>query len=88
MIESAVDTFHTSSPTDNDADADDNYPLQRSKSYYDHPVSTQLPRSLYSPPVNFGFVTHSLYRSSFPQKENFAYLRRLRLKSVLYWPLA
>ena len=28
-------------------------------------------------------VTHNLFRSSFPQKENFAYLRKLGLKSVL-----
>jgi len=58
--------------------------LQRSKSYYDqHAISNPLPRLLYSPPVNFGMVTHNLYRSSFPQKENFAYIRRLGLKSVL-----
>jgi tyrosine-protein phosphatase SIW14 len=41
---------------------------------------------LYTPPVNFGMVTHNLYRSSFPQKENFAFLRKLGLKSVLYAP--
>ena len=84
MLESAVHTFHTSPPADVATRDDDNYPLQRSKSYYDHAISAQLPRLLYSPPVNFGMVTHSLYRSSFPQKENFAYLRRLGLKSVLY----
>jgi len=42
---------------------------------------------LYTPPVNFGMVTHNLYRSSFPQKENFPYLRKLGLKSVLYHPV-
>jgi hypothetical protein len=86
MLESAIDTFHTSPPADNDADADDNLPFQRPKSYYDPVIFVQLPRLLYSPPGNFGMVTHSLYRSSFPQKENFAYLRRLGLKSVLYCP--
>jgi tyrosine-protein phosphatase SIW14 len=84
MLESAVNTFHTSALVDDDADDVDNYPLQRSKLYYDYALSAQLPRILYSPPVNFGIVTHSLYRSSFPQKENFAYLRKLGLKSVLY----
>src|SRR5438046_483128 len=84
MLESTINTFHTSPPTTAAADDDDNYPLSLSKSYYDHAISIQLPRLLYSPPVNFGIVTHRLYRSSFPQKENFAYLRRLGLNSVLY----
>jgi len=42
-----------------------------------------LPPLLYTPPVNFAMVTHNLFRSSFPQKENFPYLRKLGLKSVL-----
>jgi hypothetical protein len=59
--------------------------LQRTKSYFEqHAISNPHPRLLYSPPVNFGMVTHNLYRSSFPQKENFAYIRKLGLKSVLY----
>ena len=55
----------------------------KSSSYCDLSPFQQLPRLLYTPPVNFGMVNHHLYRSSFPQPENFPYLRRLGLKSVL-----
>lgn len=40
------------------------------------------PRSL-SPPENFGPVINKIYRSSFPQPPNFAFLKTLNLKSVL-----
>ena len=86
MLESAVGTFHTILP-DSPSNDDEKPHLQHSISCYEHAIlSTQLPRLLYSPPVNFGMVTHGLYRSSFPKTENFAYLRRLGLKSVLYDP--
>ena len=55
----------------------------KSLTYYDISPLQQLPRLLYTPPVNFGMVNHRLYRSSFPQTENFPYLRKLGLKSVL-----
>src|SRR5271170_2250551 len=95
MLESALDSFHFLPQHDSNVmgDDDEDNPslppssLQRSKSYYDHhAILNPLPRLLYSPPANFGMVTHNLYRSSFPQKENFAYIRRLGLKSVLYCP--
>jgi tyrosine-protein phosphatase SIW14 len=82
MLESALKTIHIFPQTAEDEAEDDGSILYPSTS--DHAVSTPLPILLYTPPVNFGMVTHSLYRSSFPQKENFAYLRRLGLKSVLY----
>jgi len=58
--------------------------ILRPKQHQLNSTSIPLPQLLYTPPVNFGMVTHNLFRSSFPQKENFAYLRKLRLKSVLY----
>ena len=54
--------------------------------YFSTPLPKQFPSMQYTPPVNFGLVTHNLYRSSFPQKENFSYLHKLGLKSVLYVP--
>ena len=56
---------------------------RKTSSYYNISPFEQLPRLLYTPPVNFGMVSYRLYRSSFPQAENFPYLRRLGLKSVL-----
>jgi hypothetical protein len=89
MLESPMDTFHhiVSDPPlpDRLNDLNEGTPSRRrSKSHYESALTNPLPRILYSPPTNFGMVTHNLYRSSFPQKENFPYLRKLGLKSVLY----
>ncbi|ANB13089.1 putative tyrosine protein phosphatase SIW14 [Sugiyamaella lignohabitans] len=46
------------------------------------PPLLAAPNSLYCPP-NFGMVLGSIYRSSFPRPENFAFLKKLGLKSVL-----
>lgn len=35
-------------------------------------------------PDNFAVVTHSVYRSSFPKPENFSYIQKLGLKSILW----
>ena len=43
---------------------------------------------LYIPPGNFAAVARNLFRSSFPQKENFSYLRKLGLRSILYQSLS
>jgi hypothetical protein len=84
-LESTLESFHILSKSpDNSSKDEEQIPIiQRSRSYYEYYIHP-LPRILYSPPVNFGMVTHGLYRSSFPQKENFTYLRKLGLKSVLY----
>lgn len=36
-----------------------------------------------TPPENFAPVVHNIYRSSFPQANNFSFLKRLKLKSIL-----
>lgn len=36
------------------------------------------------PPLNFAIVEPGIYRSGFPNKRNFEYLKRLDLKSVIY----
>ena len=38
----------------------------------------------YVPPGNFALVCRGVYRSAFPKKRNFAFMRRLGLKAVLY----
>ena len=36
------------------------------------------------PPINFSLVAPGIYRSGHPNKKNLSFLRRLRLKSVMY----
>ena len=47
--------------------------------------SLHLPRhlTLVTPPENFAMVAPLIYRSAFPKAENFEYMKRLKLKSVL-----
>jgi len=40
--------------------------------------------SLLVPPLNFAMVTKGIYRSGFPNKKNFAFLKKLKLKSIMY----
>ena len=40
------------------------------------------------PPENFSMVENSLYRGGFPKKRHFPFLKRLRLKSILYVALS
>lgn len=37
----------------------------------------------YCPPENFALLEPGIYRSSFPMKRNFSFMRRLKLKSIL-----
>ncbi|ETO12454.1 hypothetical protein RFI_24923, partial [Reticulomyxa filosa] len=36
------------------------------------------------PPVNFAMVDKGVFRSGFPEKKNFDFLKRLKLKTVIY----
>ena len=40
--------------------------------------------SLLVPPLNFAMVSQGIYRSGFPNKKNFAFLKKLNLKSIMY----
>lgn len=42
-----------------------------------------LPLDLVTPPENFSFVCGKIYRSSFPRIENFKFLQKLKLKSII-----
>ncbi|KAH3666087.1 hypothetical protein OGAPHI_004276 [Ogataea philodendri] len=44
---------------------------------------TSAHRNIYTPPENFALVCGSIYRSSFPRIENFEFMLKLKLKSVL-----
>ena len=37
----------------------------------------------YNPPDNFALVSGMVYRSSFPKPDNFSYLKKLGLKTIL-----
>ncbi|GAA5914233.1 hypothetical protein JCM6882_004757 [Rhodosporidiobolus microsporus] len=47
------------------------------------PPSLPLDDSILAPPENFAMVSPGLYRSSFPRRANFSFLRSLGLKSVM-----
>ncbi|KAH7125285.1 tyrosine phosphatase family-domain-containing protein [Dendryphion nanum] len=50
------------------------------------PVDPRIPPRLHPvvPPINFGAVVEqSIYRSGYPQPENFGFLKSLKLKSIL-----
>lgn len=42
------------------------------------------PAEILVPPSNFAMVEAGIYRSGFPKKKNFPFLKRLGLKSILY----
>lgn len=46
-------------------------------------VQFSLPTKELTPPENFAPVINNIYRSSFPHPNNFTFLRKLKLKSVL-----
>ncbi|KAH7297535.1 hypothetical protein KP509_25G000700 [Ceratopteris richardii] len=41
-------------------------------------------RQLLIPPLNFGMVDDGVYRSGYPQPNNFSFLQTLRLRSIVY----
>lgn len=43
----------------------------------------RVPQTTMPAPSNFSMVVHGVYRSSFPRPENFAFLEKLQLKSIL-----
>lgn len=66
-------------------DADDKFDADASAKFqqdFENSDNSNLSRSL-TPPENFAPVINQIYRSSFPQPPNFAFLKTLNLKSVL-----
>ncbi|CDK27695.1 unnamed protein product [Kuraishia capsulata CBS 1993] len=46
-------------------------------------TNTSMPGGLVTPPENFSAVCGDIYRSSFPRTDNFEFLSRLKLKSII-----
>ncbi|TYJ55122.1 hypothetical protein B9479_004159 [Cryptococcus floricola] len=42
------------------------------------------PPSVVVPPINFSLVARGIYRSGHPNRKNFAFLKRLNLKGIIY----
>lgn len=54
-----------------------------------HPASTAPPRPLRGadvliPPLNFSIVSKGVYRAGYPNEKNISFLRKLKLRTVLY----
>ncbi|KAJ3367370.1 hypothetical protein GGF31_007535 [Allomyces arbusculus] len=43
-----------------------------------------MPNPVLVPPLNFAMVASGVYRSGYPNKKNYAFLKSLKLKSILY----
>ena len=52
-----------------------------SKSFQKMKITNEI---LFTPPVNFAKVYKGIYRSGFPTKKNFSFLRALKLKTIVY----
>ena len=48
------------------------------------PRSKPLQQPFLVPPSNFACIDRGIYRSSFPKKKNFAFLKRLGLKTIIF----
>lgn len=47
-------------------------------------ASTSIKSRVVVPPINFSLVAPGIHRSGHPNKKNFSFLRRLKLKSIMY----
>ncbi|KAG2205976.1 hypothetical protein INT47_005294 [Mucor saturninus] len=56
--------------------------------YYDScPVCYTRPGMPLVPPLNFAMIASGVYRSGHPNKQNFAFLRKLGLKTIMYFAM-
>ncbi|KAL9542266.1 hypothetical protein MBANPS3_008700 [Mucor bainieri] len=59
-----------------------------SKHHYDTcPICYTRPGMPLVPPLNFAMIASGVYRSGHPNKQNFAFLRKLGLKTILYFAM-
>ncbi|KAI0484112.1 tyrosine phosphatase family-domain-containing protein [Xylariaceae sp. FL0804] len=49
----------------------------------EHIMIERPPRSMPQPPVNFGTVTHSVYRSAYPAAADYSFIASLKLRSIV-----
>ncbi|RCH82573.1 hypothetical protein CU098_008816, partial [Rhizopus stolonifer] len=51
------------------------------------PICYTRPGMPLVPPLNFAMIASGVYRSGHPNKQNFAFLRKLGLKTILYFAM-
>eukprot|EP00761_Pharyngomonas_kirbyi_P001757 gb/GECH01001761.1/.p1 GENE.gb/GECH01001761.1/~~gb/GECH01001761.1/.p1 ORF type:complete len:174 (+),score=33.98 gb/GECH01001761.1/:1-522(+) len=47
-------------------------------------MENQVKQDILIPPLNFSMVAPGIYRSGYPNKKNFPFLKKIGLKSILY----
>lgn len=71
-------------PVQYDEDLDDKFISHSNETAKDYTTLKTLQQNQpMTPPENFAPVINNIYRSSFPQANNFSFLKRLKLKSIL-----
>jgi tyrosine-protein phosphatase SIW14 len=83
-IQQEVDSLELDSPGPNGHELRDAFhpPTAIQKlSYSVHELEKNLPTE--SRPANFGIVVPGVYRSSFPQSEDYAFIEGLKLKTIV-----
>ena len=83
-VQQEVDSLELDSPGRTDYELQDAFhpPTTTQKlSYSVHELEKNLPTE--SRPANFGIVVPGVYRSSFPQSEDYAFIQGLKLKTIV-----
>lgn len=59
------------------------FPTNTNKEYTqeEHQINKEI--DYFLPPENFSMVTPFIYRSGFPKKKNFSFLKKIKIKSIL-----
>ncbi|KAK4034705.1 tyrosine phosphatase family-domain-containing protein [Parachaetomium inaequale] len=77
-----IDTLELGPPARSDSELRDAFhPTQQQVAYSIHELEKSLPTE--SRPANFGVVVPGVYRSSFPQSEDYGFIEGLKLKTIV-----
>lgn len=47
-------------------------------------IKEEITPELYIPPINFGMVCPGIFRSGFPNKKNFPFMKKIKVKTIIY----
>lgn len=84
VVLNATDVTTEDEPTyDEDLDDKFDYKLQKKIEQEYRDLQLDSVDTMLTPPENFSCIINKLYRSSFPHPNNFAFLKKLKLKSIL-----
>ena len=87
LANGSLDMISADSEMPDDEEMKPQTPISKSHIYLSPSsnYSLHIPRhlTLVTPPENFAMVAPLIYRSAFPKAENFEYIKRLKLKSIL-----